>query len=174
MYFPVEISILFNKNFQWHARCQWKKEYMGIKITQVKQRGRSWKVRKSWWTTQVVSMEFFSSSFIWKLAILLCNLDDFDWPLRRDLTPEKEMGVCTSPNTIPWPCAFGLTSTLFSLKFYIFSGGSSAFVHDLQEFCVPRICQDVWVCSCPAGWAPSSHTTASQPLPHSHHKQFPS
>lgn len=46
-------------------------------------------------------MEFFTSSFIWKLAMLLCNLDDFCQPLRCVLTPHKEVGVCTSPKHHP-------------------------------------------------------------------------
>lgn len=101
MYFPVHIYVLFNKASQWHAWCQWKKEHMGIKVMQVKQRGRSWKRRKSWWITHVVSMECFSFSFIWKIEILLCNLDDFCQPLSRVLTPDKEVGVCTSPKHHP-------------------------------------------------------------------------
>lgn len=66
-------------------------------------------MRKSWWITQVVSMGFSSSSFIWKLAKLLCNLDDFCRPLRL----HKEVGVCTPPKH--HPTALHLWAHLYSL-----------------------------------------------------------
>lgn len=80
--------------------------------------------------------------------MLLC-LDDFCWPLRWVLTPHKEVGVCTSPKH--HPMALGLISALLEFRLCTFSGGSSAFVHGLQELRAPKICQDVWVYSCTAG-----------------------